>query len=252
MYYAINKCIIFIEKFNNLQIIERTDMLEKKVRNLKKTAFTMAEVLITLGVLGIVIAMTLPSIISKYQKKQTTTQLKKVYSTLKQATEFAKSKYGNVEDWDYNLDENTFLQTYYAPYLRTIINKESNTYNYTDLGGKKHNPAHPTLVLEDGTYIFIIIVRAFNNPFHIAVDINGNKSPNKMGRDLFVFSIVNNQFQTYDQYKDWSWSRKALMAENGTSGQCNPNAQGGILGPGCYCSKLIEYDGWEIKKDYPW
>ena len=227
-------------------------MLNPEFKKIKKSAFTMAEVLITLGVLGIVIAMTLPSIISNYQKKQTTNQLKKVYSTLKQATEFAKSKYGNVEDWDYNLDENTFLQTYYAPYLRTIINKDSVKYEYIDLSERKISQSRPTLVLEDGTYIFIIIVRAFNNPFHIAVDINGNKSPNKMGRDLFVFSIVNNQFQTYDQYKGWSWSRKALMAENGTSGQCNPNAQGGILGPGSYCSKLIEYDGWEIREDYPW
>ena len=227
-------------------------MLNPEFKKIKKSAFTMAEVLITLGVLGIVIAMTLPSIISNYQKKQTTNQLKKVYSTLKQATEFAKSKYGNVEDWDYNLDENTFLQTYYAPYLRTIINKDSVKYEYIDLSERKISQSRPTLVLEDGTYIFIIIVRAFNNPFHIAVDINGNKPPNKMGRDLFVFSIVNNQFQTYDQYKGWSWSRKALMAENGTSGQCNPNAQGGILGPGCYCSKLIEYDGWEIREDYPW
>ena len=226
-------------------------MQEPKLINTKKSAFTMAEVLITLGILGIVIAMTLPLIISHYQKKQTTTQLKKVYSTLKQATEFAKYKYGNVEDWDYNLDENTFLQTYYAPYLRTIINKESNTYEYTDLSGKEHTQKRPTLVLEDGTYIFIIIVKAYNNPFHIAVDINGNKSPNKIGRDLFVFSIVNNQFQTYDQYKGRNWTRTALISQ-GTSGQCNPNAQGGILGPGCYCSKVIEFDGWEIKKDYPW
>ena len=44
-----------------------------------KKAFTLAEVLITLGIIGIVAAMTLPTLIGKYQKKQTVTQLKKAY-----------------------------------------------------------------------------------------------------------------------------------------------------------------------------
>ena len=42
-----------------------------------KKAFTMAEVLITLGIIGIVAAMTLPSLVGNYQKKQTAMQLKK-------------------------------------------------------------------------------------------------------------------------------------------------------------------------------
>lgn len=45
-------------------------MQEPKLINTKKSAFTMAEVLITLGILGIVIAMTLPLIISNYQKNK--------------------------------------------------------------------------------------------------------------------------------------------------------------------------------------
>ena len=45
-------------------------------------AFTLAEVLITLGIIGIVAAMTLPILIGKYQKMQTATQLKKAYKRL--------------------------------------------------------------------------------------------------------------------------------------------------------------------------
>ena len=43
-------------------------------------AFTLAEVLITLGIIGIVAAMTLPAIIQKQQDKITVTKLKKMYS----------------------------------------------------------------------------------------------------------------------------------------------------------------------------
>lgn len=44
---------------------------------LQKKAFTLAEVLITLGIIGVVAAMTLPTLVGEYQKKQTATQLKK-------------------------------------------------------------------------------------------------------------------------------------------------------------------------------
>ena len=49
---------------------------------MKKRAFTLAEVLITLGIIGVVAAMTMPSLISKYQKQAYVTGIKKGYSTL--------------------------------------------------------------------------------------------------------------------------------------------------------------------------
>ena len=49
---------------------------------LKNFAFTLAEVLITLAIIGVVAAMTIPTLINNYQKKQTVTQLKKAYTTL--------------------------------------------------------------------------------------------------------------------------------------------------------------------------
>ena len=54
-------------------------------RTLKKSAFTLAEVLITLGIIGVVAAMTLPVLTQKYQKMVLKNQYKKVYSTLSQA-----------------------------------------------------------------------------------------------------------------------------------------------------------------------
>ena len=50
-----------------------------------KWAFTLAEVLITLGIIGVVAAMTLPTLIQKYQEKVTVNKLKKMYSVLSQA-----------------------------------------------------------------------------------------------------------------------------------------------------------------------
>ena len=65
----------------------------------KKAAFTLAEVLITLGIIGVVAAMTLPSLIQNYHEKQRVTQLKKAYSVMQNAFLMAQEEYGDVTDW---------------------------------------------------------------------------------------------------------------------------------------------------------
>ena len=54
--------------------------------SLRKTAFTLAEVLVTLGIIGIVSAMTVPTLMQNYQRQSYVTQLHKVYNELNQAT----------------------------------------------------------------------------------------------------------------------------------------------------------------------
>lgn len=65
----------------------------------KHNAFTLAEVLITLGIIGVVAAMTLPIVVSKYQERVTVTKVKKIYSNLSNAYLLAKSKNGAPSSW---------------------------------------------------------------------------------------------------------------------------------------------------------
>ena len=53
----------------------------------KKIAFTLAEVLITLVIVGVIAALTIPSMINKTNNQETVSRLKKAYSTLAQATQ---------------------------------------------------------------------------------------------------------------------------------------------------------------------
>ena len=57
-----------------------------------KRGFTLAEVLITLGIIGVVASMTMPVLIGSYKKKAAVSQLKKVYSSLLQSVEFSNLK----------------------------------------------------------------------------------------------------------------------------------------------------------------
>ena len=73
----------------------------------KKIAFTLAEVLITLAIIGVVAAMTIPTLITKYQEKQTVSQLTKVYSTLASAYQMMQAEYGTIDTWGMNTPTNT-------------------------------------------------------------------------------------------------------------------------------------------------
>ena len=69
---------------------------------LSRSAFTLAEVLITLGIIGVVAAMTLPSLVNNYKEKELVTRTKKLYSNIQNAILLAQKDLGTVGD-------NTFL-----------------------------------------------------------------------------------------------------------------------------------------------
>ena len=69
-----------------------------------KPAFTLAEVLITLGIIGIVAAMTMPSLIQNHQKRLTAERLKKMYTTLRTAIDLAELDNGERENWSFATD----------------------------------------------------------------------------------------------------------------------------------------------------
>lgn len=88
---------------------------------MRNKAFTLAEVLITLGIIGVVAAITIPNLISNYQKRVVETNLKETYSILQQAMKSAEADdialdqylgttgMSNMKNW---------FNTYLAPYIK--------------------------------------------------------------------------------------------------------------------------------------
>jgi len=182
----------------------------------KNHAFTLAEVLITIGIIGIVAAMTIPNLITKYRKKATVTKLKKVYSTLSQAYKMAVNEEGTPDNWnpvgtDSGEGANNILSIF-AKYLKfqSICGTEENCFpdvkykNLTDAGYQNFNKADwiAKAVLLDGTLLYFQVNSADcsgyngrnqyplnNNCGTVAADINGFDKPNHKGKDLFYFMI---------------------------------------------------------------
>ena len=237
----------------------------------KKAAFTLAEVLITLGIIGIVAAMTLPALIADYQKKATVNQLKVVYSILSQAIVRAQTDYGDMSEWDFGsgmdmhpgegepVDVNdslkNFAHKYFFPYIKVIADCGTNNdmyCNYPISLGSGITTEQPSI----NDYRFIInnsmVVRLiYNNNgetygygIFMWVDINGPQKPNRYGRDLFCFYLDRSKEALYPFGR--GQTRENML--NGFRG-CNKPGSGHA---GQWCAGLIEYDGWEIKDDYPW
>ena len=235
-----------------------------------KQAFTLAEVLITIGVIGVVSAMTLPTLVAKYEQAVATTQLKRIYSIFTNAEILSVEDNGDSKNWVYPIssrDEETgeitvpitnteFFNKYYKPYLKTSdVSDKSRTfdlykvYNYNgqDAGFNDNSIGRGNVVrLSDGAWISIW---SNNQYLVLTVDLNGNKPPNVIGRDVFDFA------ELY-----WEGNRKLVIPSIKTINQsmsrenyierCKSFSY--VSGGPSTCFGIFVNDGWQFTKDYPW
>ena len=91
----------------------------------RRYAFTLAEVLITIGIIGVVAAITIPTLITNYQKKVTVNRLKQTYSIIEQAVKRSEAENGDISSWDFNMPSDERFEKYLAPYLHIIQRSSS-------------------------------------------------------------------------------------------------------------------------------
>ena len=195
------KGIIFTDKVHSLFTTHHS---------LKLAAFTLAEVLITLGIIGVVAAMTMPSLIQHHREKAMVTSLEKFVSTISQAVDLYKADNECVDSISTCVsyiskgDENCENFAPIAAKMNVIASvKNANkstadwlpdkAYNYYGeeqegiYGGvSKRNIGACAYLLNDGT-TFAVDINPTN--FDIMVDVNGKKLPNRVGQDIFPLLI---------------------------------------------------------------
>lgn len=173
-----------------------------------KTAFTLAETLIALGVIGVVAVLTLPTLIQKQQEKITVQKLKASYSIIQQAFTLAMAENGTPDMWDITGNQSTAdthiqLANKFVPHLKIIKNCIGKDDQYTKQNcnavGKTYRlNYYSSIVLSNGTSVTFRVLRPTcdNNYFinnlcgFIYIDTNGLKGPNKYGYDSFTFFLT--------------------------------------------------------------
>ena len=179
----------------------------------KNRGFNLAEVLITLGIIGVVAAMTIPNLITNYKAKRLRAQFLKSYSVLQQA-------FKQMETDDVSLDPTLYGKTAETKFYKTFMNylqapmdcgagrSQTKTiqpcYNLLESGYNNYNNKTTVhfgylddgqIVLQDGTQLYFEN-DSTKNYIWIHVDLNGyNNPPNRWGYDLFTFQFLDEELR---------------------------------------------------------
>ena len=226
-----------------------------------KAAFTLPEILITIGIIGIVAAMTVPNLVYKYKKSCDLNRLKKVYAELAQAFRLASQNvdlYSAGNGWTNTSEVINTIKPYinwsaefvnneysaakamcYSPNRkRNLMSKKASSYAWYSGCGISNPIGDATASIELSTGACIGFVPYSRRT--LIVDTNGAyEGPNRMGRDVFVYVIE----------KDGSFVPEGLNQKyntivNNSSHGCRKDIVS--CGSGYYCAARIWRDGWQI------
>lgn len=229
------------------------NFINKKYLSNPSLGFSLAEVLITIGIIGIISVMTIPILLVNKAKEETVSQLKKEYTSLAQAVRTSELENGDCGDWNKGTTQSeanvkSGFETYWSPYLNII--KYCNTYtecgykngvfnylNKSGFAGITDVTTRTCVLLADGSVVMVLAFASGIPTQIIFIDINGAKNPNTYGKDVFEFVLDTKKgFMPYGHNLDY----------DSVKTNCSSDAVGN------YCAARIMKDGWKIVDDYPW
>jgi len=228
-----------------------------------KIGFTLAEMLITLAIIGVVAAITIPSIVANHQKKALEVGLAKAYRTLSHAVNMATAEHGAIEtwSWDGSMSAVNFTNQYILQYLNIskICRGSSALGCFPDVYYKKingenldnYNQSNATkAILKDGTLIAITrSTKCLENRGRcviIKIDTNGFKKPNMAGYDIheFAFWPETGEMLPTGIYHDNSWNEEIQSYQKVTPEESYDYCYN--KKNGWYCTAVAIQDGFKI------
>ena len=187
-----------------------------------KIAFTLAEVLITLGIIGVVAAMTMPALIQRQNEKATVVKLKKAYSVLENAYRLAKEENGDFSGWisgNDKIEDTRVLAETFKKYLKVSQDcgfnsgclpsgyvKHLDGTDYVDYDSRDNEYR---MVLADGTALMFhletndyLTCKKDEHCGSIKVFTGNKKSGYKWGKDFFILDFTHNRIIPQGHYED--------------------------------------------------
>ena len=235
-----NKCAIVCNLFPRpfgKRVRERGYLAASLLSRL--AAFTLAEVLITLGIIGVVAAMTMPTLINNINKKHWITGYKKAFSELSQIHQLLNSETGGSYMAECNDFDDVCLKNLFAEKMKVVEYCKENVPNKcqessTYLNGKTRginqstdvNDIWPTIVTASGYSVKFRFhgndcsefIESYSQKLPtcgwMQIDVNGLKRPNVVGKDIYFLNIfknklfprysneLNGQFVSYETLKE--------------------------------------------------
>lgn len=215
-----------------------------KNKGLSRLAFTLAEVLITLGIIGVVAAMTIPTLMNNTNESEFNVGVKKAYSSLSQAVEMIIITNSTINVGTASSTDITMRNNFCSVMNCIKQDTTSNVFGPSDYKYYKGLSANwpgvgvnaAAAILNDGMLLQFWTATdctkggTLNACAYIYVDVNGSKQPNMQGKDLFVFWIV---------YNNGGYSVLPAGTQGDTT-TCTAGATSWGTGDGCTAQRLSD------------
>lgn len=187
----------------------------KNIKNnywIAASGFTLAEVLITLGIIGVVCAMTIPTLMNSIQDQQFKTAYKKAYSTASQAwlDAYSDGSLSLCTQWADNATTVTCNVDNFNAFKAEMKVAKDCGNNYQDcwnMSGESAYGGFPSLsnaiaFTDNSGFVWLRGTWNGSTPESVAVDTNGLKGPNQYGKDraLFIFYYLNSDTSSISTY----------------------------------------------------
>ena len=217
---------------------------------LRSAAFTLAEVLVTLGIIGVVSAMTVPTLMQNYQRQSYVTQLHKTYNEFSQAILRFQTDRNAVNLTEAGLTSQEVCNNLMTSYFKTTQTCENSLTpcfadSYKTLqGGTIDFNINTSYVLASGAsvrFMYAQVGNGINKIANITVDVNGKKGPNILGRDLFWMALYNDGV-----IDDYDYKSPAPLSESLRNDAYDTYCQGSGVVPGYGCFGRILNNNWEM------
>ena len=215
----------------------------------REKAFTLAEVLVTLGIIGVVSAMTVPTLMQNYQRKSYVTQLHKVYNELSQALILYQNDNNALNLKEAGLTNQAAIENFVKKYFKVVNDCGENktpcfASEYKKLAGNVATTWNPKAHynIASGASLGVAEVMLGDVLFRVYVDINGQQGPNIFGRDIFIIYIYKNGILDDTTLGD---SSTAPMTETERENMFNTHCNSTSTSlHGCF-GKILN-DNWEM------
>ena len=171
-----------------------------------KKAFTLAETLLVLMIIGVIAAMVIPSLMNNPRNRDNVSRLKKIAGELTTATTLLQLEAGPVDGWDWTSEAD--IVDLYKKKFKVMkecgmsdgcFPEDTKSLSGSDLN---ESSGYYKIILADGTSLGIKACNGGCTPGNYGldssnellglflVDVNGFRGPNKGGLDTFVFGLV--------------------------------------------------------------
>jgi len=222
-----------------------------KISRLQAGAFTLAEVLLTLAIIGVVAALTIPAVVTKVTKDQYVVGLKKAYNTLKAVEREAIQEHGPVENWEWPAgNETQQFERYFLPRFDVLKNccatdeKGCFAEGLTRINGSPWTTYFETTIITSDGMSWAYYGSGYSGSLNVrgwfTVDVNGLKGPNREGRDIFTFDFFPSNLGIKPSGSYENFVTIDPISTSDVDSGCNPSSSGNYGGNYCATKVLSE------------